>query len=112
MGYLSDWDLRIYDEDLNPVHRDTLNLHKHTIGIISEYGDGLWVNSVKWYDNINDMTLYAEDHPQLLFELRQTGEDREQQQHFFRGDKEYTNVVQPVWNIGQPVWPEPDLSLL
>ena len=49
--------------------------HKANIGILSKYGDELWTDEQKWYDEESDMLAYSKRYPGLLFIVDGQGEE-------------------------------------
>lgn len=68
MGYQTRHAIEIFGEDVD------LDKHKHEIGVLSEYGDWLFEDSVKWYDCDDDMVKHSKRYPDLTFVINGEGE--------------------------------------
>ena len=72
MGYYTKYDLEVFDGKGNQVFGGS---YEEEIGGISEYGDRLFCDEVKWYDSHKDMLLLSLAHPDKIFVLYGVGEN-------------------------------------
>jgi hypothetical protein len=75
MGYYTLHELNVYNENRKPVDAETLNKLKKELGVISDYGDMLFQDEVKWYDAELDMLKISKKYPNYMFQLDGNGEE-------------------------------------
>jgi len=69
MGYYTKHELEIISGN------DNVTDYEKEIGEISEYGDSVFEESIKWHDCIKDMLEYSKKHPKTLFCITGEGEE-------------------------------------
>lgn len=79
MGYYTYHELKVIQPNTKEAKLteflDGGDHHHDAIGELSEYGDNLWDDSVKWYDREKDMSEYSKRYPDILFQIDGNGEE-------------------------------------
>ena len=73
MGYNTYHQFDIEGDDPSGLTEDD---HTQALGVLSEYNEYLFEDSIKWYDQETDMLEYSLRYPETIFKITGDGEEQ------------------------------------